>query len=116
MLSKSLVLSLLFTSSNILCTIANLKGEVIYWTSVGTYKNKGTKKITSTSLTSVIKLLTNYLENIGCAFLHIRLKGLRKNKKMVLKYFKTSSLNILSICDNTSLPHNGCKKQKIRRL
>nr|YP_008994217.1 ribosomal protein S11 [Rhodymenia pseudopalmata]AGO19269.1 ribosomal protein S11 [Rhodymenia pseudopalmata] len=115
-LFKSLILSILFTSNNILYTITDLEGNVVYWTSIGAYKTKGAKKITSTSLISVTKLVAAYLQKLNCRFLHVKLKGFRKNKKTILKYIKAKDLNILSICDKNSLPHNGCKEQKTRRL
>ena len=114
--SKSLILSILFTSNNVLFTLTNLHGDVFYWTSVGMYKQKGVKKLTTTSLTLTAKLILQQIKFLRCNFIHLKLKGFKKNKKSILKYFKTSSLNILSISDFTSLPHNGCKNKKIKRL
>nr|AHX02552.1 ribosomal protein S11 [Sebdenia flabellata] len=115
-LHRSIIITILFTSSNILYSVTDLDGKVICWSSVGSKKIKGTKKITLPNLTLTSKLIINCIKNLGYNFLHIRLKGFKKNKKTILKYFKTSTLNILSICDNTPLPHNGCKKRKVRRI
>lgn len=114
--SKSLILSILFTPNNILFTLTNLYGEVIYWTSTGSYKQKGTKKITLTVLILAVKSVINYLVYLKCTCIHLKLKGFKKNKKTILKYFNSKNLNILSISDLTSLPHNGCKNKKSRRL
>lgn len=116
LISKSLIISIIFTSNNILYTLTNLQGQVIYWISAGTYKQKGTKKLTSTTSILTTKLIIERLGHFNCKFLHIKLKGFKKNKKTILKYFKISTLNILSVCDDTALPHNGCKRKKIRRL
>lgn len=114
--SKSLILSILFTSNNILFTLTNLYGEVIYWVSTGSYKQKGTKKLTLTVLILAVKSIVNYLTHLKCNFIHLKIKGFKKNKKSILKYFSSKNLNILSISDLTSLPHNGCKNKKSRRL
>nr|YP_009546251.1 ribosomal protein S11 [Gelidium gabrielsonii]AYO27599.1 ribosomal protein S11 [Gelidium gabrielsonii] len=114
--SKSLVLKILFTSTNILCCLVDIQGNVIFWTSVGTQKIKGTKKITSTAIETTFKQLLKEVKILGCNYLHIQLKGFNKNKKFILKFFNQAKLEILSISDQTSLPHNGCKARKARRI
>nr|YP_010888150.1 ribosomal protein S11 [Fushitsunagia catenata]WJJ67927.1 ribosomal protein S11 [Fushitsunagia catenata] len=113
---KSLILSVLFTSNNVLFTLTNLHGDVFYWTSTGSYKQKGVKKLTSTSLSLAVKIILQQLKHLKYNFVHLKLKGFKKNKKIILRHFKTSNLNILSVSDFTSLPHNGCKNKKPRRL
>lgn len=114
--SKSLVLKILFTSTNILCYLTSIKGTVVFWTSVGAQKQKGTKKITSTAVEVVLKQLFNEIKELGCSYLHVQLKGFNKNKKPILKFFKQTKIEILSIYDQTSLPHNGCKSRKVKRI
>lgn len=114
--SEALILSILFTSNNILFSLTNLHGDVFYWTSTGMHKQKGVKKLTSTSLSLIIKMILQRLEYFRCIKLHLKLKGFKKNKKLILKHFKMNGLEILSISDFTSLPHNGCKNKKHRRL
>nr|YP_009317497.1 ribosomal protein S11 [Gelidium galapagense]AOX48949.1 ribosomal protein S11 [Gelidium galapagense] len=114
--SKSLVLKVLFTSTNILYCLVSIQGNVIFWTSVGAQKIKGTKKITSIAIETTLKQLFKEINMLGCKYLHIQLKGFNKNKKFILKFFKQTKLEILSISDQTSLPHNGCKIRKTKRL
>nr|YP_009130762.1 ribosomal protein S11 [Agarophyton chilense]AKA27617.1 ribosomal protein S11 [Agarophyton chilense] len=113
---KSVRLNIRFTSNNILCTITNLKGEVLFWTSVGTKKTQGTKKITLTTLISILDSIIEYLNKSKINYIHLNLRGFDKYKKTVLKYFKQSFLNILSIANNSLLPHNGCKNPKKRYI
>lgn len=112
--SKLIVLSILFTPNNILYYATQLNGNIIFWTSSGVQKQKNTKKVTLISITTVI----NYIKYKSANYkgIHIRTKGFSKNKKLVIKQLKQSTLNILSISDKISWPHNGCKKQKIRRI
>nr|AIY34302.1 ribosomal protein S11 [Grateloupia taiwanensis] len=113
---KSVILTILFTSSNILYTLTNLTGEVILWTSVGSKKVKGTKKVTPTTISIITKFIIKRITEFGYKYVHIKLRGFRKNKKTALKHLKTKHVNILSICDNSSLAHNGCKQPKLRRI
>nr|YP_010881015.1 ribosomal protein S11 [Grateloupia cornea]WIA66133.1 ribosomal protein S11 [Grateloupia cornea] len=113
---KTAILTILFTSSNILYTLTNLTGEVILWTSAGTKKVKGTKKVTSTAILVITKFIIKHITELGYKYIHIKLKGFKKNKKTALKYLNSKQVNILSICDNSSLAHNGCKQPKLRRI
>nr|YP_009511903.1 ribosomal protein S11 [Gracilariopsis longissima]AXI97830.1 ribosomal protein S11 [Gracilariopsis longissima]UAD89932.1 ribosomal protein S11 [Gracilariopsis longissima] len=113
---KSVILVIIFTSNNILYTLTNTEGKVLFWTSAGLRRTKGTKKITLTTIASSIKIILAYLNNFKIKNIHLKFKGLDKNKKIVLKYMKQSTLNILSITNNSMLPHNGCKRTKLRRI
>nr|APC24928.1 ribosomal protein S11 [Gracilariophila oryzoides] len=111
---KSVILVIIFTSNNILYTLTNIEGEVLFWTSAGLKRTRGTKKITLTTIVSSIKIILAYLNNVKIKYIHLKFKGFDKNKKIVLKYLKQSTLNILSITNNSMLPHNGCKKTNRR--
>nr|AOX48926.1 ribosomal protein S11 [Gelidium crinale f. luxurians] len=113
---KSTVLKVLFTSTNILCTLTDLEGRILFWTSIGSKKVKGTKKITLISINSTLKSITTQLNKIDCKFLHLQVQGFSRNKKPLMRFFKNSVINIISICDKTSFPHNGCKRKKVRRI
>lgn len=115
-LKKSIVLSILFTSNNILYTLTNFYGDVLFWTSTGSKKARGLKKTTSLIVISTTKIIITYANKLGYNYVHIKLKGFGKNKKIILKSLKQSFLQILSIRDESSFPHNGCKKPKIRRI
>nr|ARU07649.1 ribosomal protein S11 [Gracilaria tenuistipitata]AWH62597.1 ribosomal protein S11 [Gracilaria tenuistipitata var. liui] len=113
---KSIRLNILFTSNNILCTITNLKGEVLFWTSAGSKKTRGAKKVTLTTLVSILDSIIEYLIQLKVKYIHLNLKGFDKHKKAVLKCFKQSFFTILSITNNSLLSHNGCKNPKKRHI
>nr|AHX02482.1 ribosomal protein S11 [Riquetophycus sp. HSY-2014a] len=113
---KLIILTILFTTNNILYALTDLNGKVIFWTSIGSKKTKGIKKTVSTSILAVTKNISNYIQKIGYKNLYIKIKGFNKSKKLVIKYLNQSFLNILLISDETSFPHNGCKKVKNRRV
>lgn len=114
--NKLIVLSILFTSNNILYYVTQLNGNVLFWTSSGAQTQKNTKKTTLISITAVVNYIKYKLKSASYKGLHIKTKGFSKNKKFVVRQLKQSTLNILSISDKISWPHNGCKKQKIRRV
>jgi len=113
---NAVILSILVTSNNVLYTLTSLHGDVLIWTSAGSKKSRGLKKSTSLIVLSATKYITVYASKLGYNFVHIKIRGFGKNKKVVLKSLKQPFLKILSICDNSSFAHNGCKKPKGRRV
>nr|YP_010947444.1 ribosomal protein S11 [Mimica arnoldii]WGO62530.1 ribosomal protein S11 [Mimica arnoldii] len=111
-----LIISILFTSNNIFYSISNIKGEVLFWTSSGSLKLKGSKKITSTSISFNLKSIKDFIENLDYNYIFVKIKGFNKNKKYIIKLLNQSFRNIFLVYEETLFPHNGCKKSKIRCL
>jgi ribosomal protein S11 len=61
-------------------------------------------------------LLLNLLNKNNKINIFIKLKGLNKFKKIVIKQLQLYPINIISIVDETILAHNGCKKKSTRKL
>nr|WOA02293.1 ribosomal protein S11 [Gloiopeltis furcata] len=114
--TKLAILSVLFTSNNILFSVTHLNGDVVFWTSSGSKKFKGTKKVTSTTLAVTIKIIAAWINNAGYKSIYVKVKGFNKNKKSVLRYFKNTFVGVFLVSDETYFPHNGCKGAKIRRV
>nr|WCH57978.1 ribosomal protein S11 [Calliblepharis sp.] len=113
---KLIKLSIIFSTNNILYSLTDLKGNVLFWTSSGIQKVKKSKKITSTSIFLSIQNISIFVYQHKYKYLFINIKGFSKNKKLVLKILKQIFFNIILIHENINLPHNGCKKTKKRRL
>lgn len=116
MKNKIKILSILFTTNNTLYSLTDIDGKVIFWTSSGIKKIKGAKKVTSISALVAAKTIIKYLLKFNYKNIYLKIKGFNKNKKLIIKYFNQSFLNILLITDKTSFPHNGCKNPKKRRV
>ena len=99
-----------------MCSLIEINGKIILWTSVGKLKVKGAKKITLSAIEATLGNLINQIRKLGFKYLHIRLKGFSKNKKSIVKSLRTNDIRIFSILDETAFPHNGCRRKKIRRV
>lgn len=113
--NKTLILSIFFSSNNIFYSVTNLLGNTLFWISSGYTKLKGTKKTTVNIIKYNLNLITFFLTKYNIQ-LHVKFKGLNRFKKIVLKQIKESKLHVLTINDETALPHNGCKSTKSRRI
>nr|YP_011017785.1 ribosomal protein S11 [Pseudoceramium inkyui]WQF69631.1 ribosomal protein S11 [Pseudoceramium inkyui] len=113
-LHPSLILFICFSNSNIIITVANITGNSLYFLPIGLKRIKGVRKINLTSLkANLLKLSKLTAQNS----LHVKIKGLSKFKRLTLKLLiKLFENKILSLCDLTTLPHNGNRKKKKRRV
>nr|YP_009138134.1 ribosomal protein S11 [Calliarthron tuberculosum]AKG26266.1 ribosomal protein S11 [Calliarthron tuberculosum] len=117
LLNKNLsILSILFKSNNILCTLTDTKGNTLIWATAGSKKIRSTKKITSISITNMIKTLYDYSYKTNSTEIYIKIKGANKNKNFLIKKLKTIGFTIWLIQESLILPHNGCRKIRSRRI
>nr|YP_009295179.1 ribosomal protein S11 [Dasya binghamiae]AOH77191.1 ribosomal protein S11 [Dasya binghamiae] len=108
---------ILFTFNNIFYILLDLRGSILLWTSSGRNKIKGLKKITLNSIKMNLNEIFLYLlKNNKQVNLYVKLKGLNKFKKILINQLKQYPFNILSICDETVVSHNGCKLKKSRKI
>ena len=110
------IIFILFTSNNVLCSLTDIKGKLVSWTSAGSQRSKGLKKSIPIVIYSAITKLANIALNHNILHVHVKFKGLSKSKKSILKALNHSSIKLLSIQDVTALPHNGCRNPRKKRL
>ncbi len=112
---NSAILLVNLTRSNVFFTLTSLDGQILGSVSAGQFKTKGAKKVTVTTIKAcLLKLNQSITQNL---LFHVKFKGLSKHKRLILKLL-TKNLNyaVLSFADITTLPHNGTKPTKIRRI
>ena len=118
-LSRSLSLSALninFSFNNTIGVLTDLSGNTKLLVSAGTLKFKNSKKSSKYSMEMVVKELALRAKKLGYQRIFLHLSGVGKGKVKCLKLLNKVKLNVLLIADFTSLPHNGCRPPKVRRL
>ena len=111
---NSYILFIHFSVSNILLTVTNLDGTLLKTFRVGSYKTSGVKKINLTAIKTLVSSASKFLRNTNA---HIKCCGSSRSKRLLVKLvLKLPRLKILTLCDMTSLPHNGVRKPKRRRV
>ena len=102
--------------NNIIMTLTNPDGGVLFWSSAGKIGFKGAKKGTSFAASKVAESMILAVEKAKMKKLKIFVKGIGAGRVSALKSLAAKGLNIVSVKDTTSIPHNGCKPKKPRRL
>jgi small subunit ribosomal protein S11 len=110
------ILNINFSFNNTIGVLTDLSGNTKLLVSAGTLKFKNSKKSSKYSMETVVKDLAVKSKNLGYKRIFLHLSGVGKGKVKCLKLLNKAKLNVLLISDFTSLPHNGCRPPKIRRL
>ena len=104
------------TFNNTIVTITNLKGDTIAWASAGSSGFKGARKSTPfAAQTASEKAALEALSN-GMKSVKILVKGQGSGRETAIRAIEGAGFEISSIQDITSVPHNGCRPPKRRRV
>lgn len=115
---KSAVFTISTTANNTLITVTDYSQpkNSICWSSAGIVGLKGTKKSTPFASQMVAKNVAMKAAEYGVKEIYIILKGIGKGRHNCVKALQGFGFNILGIEENISVPHNGCRPPKRRKL
>ena len=104
------------TFNNTIVTITNLTGDTVSWASAGSSGFKGARKSTPfAAQTAAEKAALDALSS-GMKNVEILVKGQGSGRETAIRAVEGAGLEINSIQDITSIPHNGCRPPKRRRV
>ncbi len=102
--------------NNTIITITDLIGNVLSWRSSGCEGFKGTKKSTPYAAQISAKSLSKKIRNTYNIFsVEIYIKGPGPGRESAIRSL-SNFFRIIYIADITSIPHNGCRPPKERRV
>jgi small subunit ribosomal protein S11 len=104
------------TFNNTIVTITNLKGDTISWASAGSSGFKGARKSTPFAAQTAAEKASMQAFNSGLKNVEILVKGQGSGRETAIRAIEKAGFEILSIEDITSIPHNGCRPPKKRRI
>jgi len=102
--------------NNTIASLCDRKGNVLYWTSAGHLGFGGTRKGTPFAALKVGETLVDAALKRGLVRLHIKVRGVGSGRDSAIRAISSKPVEIISIEDTTSAPHNGCKSKKPRRV
>jgi len=114
--TENAILSVKSTYNNTLVTLTDLNGNVISWSSSGALGFKGAKKGTPFAAAKVGELLGEKAKMIGVKNIDAIVNGVGAGRESAIRAFVSKGIRLNSIKDITSIPHNGPKPPKTRRV
>lgn len=103
------------TFNNTIISIADLRGNVIAWSSAGCLGFKGSRKGTPFAAQLAAQAAGNAAKEHGVRQIEVRVKGPGGGRESSIRALQSVGLEIKLIKDVTPIPHNGCRPPKRRR-
>ena len=100
------------TYNNTIVTISDEAGNVIAWSSAGHMGFKGAKKSTPFAAAQAAEAAARVAYDQGLRFVDVNVKGPGPGREGAIRSLAVVGLQVLSITDNTPIPHNGCRPPK----
>ena len=104
------------TFNNTIITLTDPKGNVIAWGSSGTAGFKGSRKGTPYAAQLAAQETARKGMEHGLRQIDVYVKGPGSGREAAIRSLQGAGLLITSIRDVTSVPHNGCRPPKRRRV
>nr|XP_020479172.1 28S ribosomal protein S11, mitochondrial isoform X2 [Monopterus albus] len=104
------------TYNNTHIQLTDSAGQSLIRTSCGTEGFKNIKKSTPIAAQTAGIAAAAKATAKGVTFVRVLVKGLGPGRLSAIKGLTTGGLEVVSITDNTPVPHNGCRPRKARRM
>jgi small subunit ribosomal protein S11 len=102
--------------NNTMVTITDVQGNTISWASSGSQGFKGSRKSTPFAAQMAAEAAGRKAMEHGMRTLEIEVKGPGTGRESALRALQSIGLAVTAIRDVTSIPHNGCRPPKRRRV
>ncbi|EFL90066.1 30S ribosomal protein S11 [Ahrensia sp. R2A130] len=104
------------TFNNTMITITDAQGNTIAWSSAGAQGFKGSRKSTPFAAQVAAEDAGKKAQDHGMKTLEVEVRGPGSGRESALRALQSIGFVITSIRDVTSVPHNGCRARKQRRV
>jgi len=104
------------TFNNTMITITDVQGNTIAWSSAGAMGFKGSRKSTPFAAQMAGEAVAKRAQEHGMRTLEVEVSGPGSGRESALRALQAAGFTITTIRDVTSIPHNGCRPPKRRRV
>ena len=104
------------TFNNTMITITDAQGNTISWSSAGAQGFKGSRKSTPYAAQVAAEDCARKAQEHGMRTLEVEVRGPGSGRESALRALQAAGFQITSIRDVTTIPHNGCRPRKKRRV
>jgi small subunit ribosomal protein S11 len=102
--------------NNTIITITDRQGNALGWATAGGSGFRGSRKSTPFAAQVAAEKVGTAVKEFGVKNLDVRIKGPGPGRESAVRSLHNNGFKITSITDVTSIPHNGCRPPKRRRV
>ncbi len=104
------------TFNNTMITITDAQGNTISWSSAGAQGFKGSRKSTPYAAQMAAEDAGQKAAEHGMKTLEVEVRGPGSGRESALRALQAIGFVITAIRDVSTIPHNGCRPRKRRRV
>ena len=104
------------TFNNTIISISDNQGNVVSWSSAGQVGFKGSRKSTAFAAQVAAEAATQRARELGLKEVKVYVNGPGAGRESSIRAIQAAGLDVTLIRDVTSIPHNGCRPKKRRRV
>lgn len=104
------------TYNNTIITVTDEAGGTLGWGTAGNSGFKGSKKSTPYAAQRTMEETMNRLKNVGLAEVEVFVKGIGSGRESAVRALQGAGITVLTIKDQTPIPHGGVRPKKVRRV
>ena len=102
--------------NNTMVTITDLNGNAISWASAGGLGFRGSRKSTPFAAQMAAETAAKAAMEHGLKTVEVYVKGPGSGREAAIRALQAAGLDVNMIKDVTTIPHNGCRPPKRRRV
>jgi small subunit ribosomal protein S11 len=102
--------------NNTIITITDRQGNVLTWSTAGSAGFKGSRKSTPFAAQVAADKAGRVAQEFGIKALEVQVKGPGPGRDSAVRALHALGYEISNIIDVTTIPHNGCRPAKRRRV
>lgn len=104
------------TFNNTIISITDMQGNVVGWSSAGQVGFSGSRKSTAYAAQLASEKAARRALELGMKDVRVHVNGPGSGRESAIRAIQAAGLDITLIKDVTSIPHNGCRARKRRRV
>ncbi len=104
------------TFNNTIVSITDNQGNVVSWSSAGQVGFVGSRKSTAFAAQVAAEAAAQRAKEMGLKDVRVHVNGPGSGRESAIRAIQAAGLDISLIKDVTSIPHNGCRPPKRRRV
>ena len=101
--------------NNTIVTLTDPNGNVLAWSSPGANGFKGARQSTPYAGQVSAEQVAEKAQAFGMQTVDVYLKGMGPGRDQTIRGLMNGGLDVLSITDDTRVPHGGCRPKKVRK-
>ena len=104
------------TFNNTIVTISDTQGNAVSWASAGELGFRGSRKSTPFAAQSAAETAAKAAMEHGMKSVEVYVKAPGQGSETAIRALQSAGLEVKIIKDVTTIPHNGCRPPKRRRV